>query len=411
MRRFLLALTCAGALLALVASAALAAAEPVASTSNATAISSTSAMLNGTVNPEGQATSYYFEYGTTTSYGSQTATGDAGSGTANIGVSAQIAALAPDTTYHYRVVATNASGTTLGSDVSFKTPKPPVPAVTTGQPQSVTQTSVTLHGTVDPEGLATTYVFQYGTSTAYGSDTPAASAGSGTKGVGVAVAVGLLSPATTYHYRLAATNANGTTFGHDVTFKTAAPPAGITIAALPGTITFGQLTSLSGRVLAPRPAHLTVVLQSAAGAGGPWTDAATTTALSTGAYSFSRLAPTSNTYYRVLADGATSAPVLVSVRFRVGLLVSRRHPPTGSTVRFHGHVGPGHKGLPVLIQWLGPHGHWHTIRRTRLRGAGGGLWFYSAAVRITRSGRYRVLVGADVAHAAGHSRVVRIRLR
>jgi hypothetical protein len=410
MRRFLLTVACAWAVLALAAAAATAATEPVVSTGNATAITSTSATLNGTVNPEGQATTYYFEYGTTTSYGSQTATADAGSGTANVAVSAQLASLTPDTTYHYRLVAINSSGTTLGSDVSFKTPKPPVPVVATGHPRDLTQTSATLSGTIDPDGLATSYVFQYGTSTAYGSETPVASAGSGTKNVAVSAAIGGLTPNTTYHYRLGATYANGTTYGHDVSFKTAPLPAGVMIAALPGTVTFGQTTSLSGRVLTPRPSHLVVTLQSAPGAGGPWIDAATTVAAATGAYSFPSVAPASNTYYRALADGTTSPTVLVSVRFRVGLLVSRRHPPRGTMVRFRGHVGPGHNGLRAFIQWLGPRGHWHTIKRPRLRGAGGGLSFYSVLVRIERGGRYRVVVGPDSGHAAGSSQVVRIRV-
>ena len=74
MRRLVLAVACAWAVLALSAAAAAAAGEPVVLTGNATAITSTSATVNGTVNPEGQATTYYFEYGTTTSYGSQTAT-------------------------------------------------------------------------------------------------------------------------------------------------------------------------------------------------------------------------------------------------------------------------------------------------------------------------------------------------
>jgi len=97
-----LAVACAWAVLALSAAAAAAAGEPVVLTGNATAITSTSATVNGTVNPEGQATTYYFEYGTTTSYGSQTATADAGSGTASLAVSAQLASLTPDTTYHNR---------------------------------------------------------------------------------------------------------------------------------------------------------------------------------------------------------------------------------------------------------------------------------------------------------------------
>ena len=406
-------LTIAGAwaALAVTAPAAIAAGEPAASTGNATAITPTSATLNGTVNPEGQATTYYFEYGTTTGYGSQTAATDAGSGTADAKVSRSIGSLVPNTTYHYRLVATNASGTTLGSDVSFKAPKPPAPVVSTGHPSNVTQTSATLKGTVNPKGQATTYFFQYGTSRAYGGQTPIADAGSGTKGVAVSAAIGALAPHTTYHYRLVATSVNGTTNGADVSLTTASPPAGVTLAAGPGAITFGQATSLSGRVLAPRPAHLMVTLESARGIGGPWIGGPTIAAATTGAYSFPRVTPSTNTYYRVLADGATSPPVLVSVHFRVGLFVSRRHPHRGSTVRFHGRVAPTHPGLRVFIQRLGPRGHWNTIRRTRMHAAGGGLSFYSVRVRIVRSGRYRVLVGSDAGHGAGPSRTVRIHVR
>jgi hypothetical protein len=155
---------------------------------------------------------------------------------------------------------------------------------------------------------------------------------------------------------------------------------------------------------------VTVVLQSATSPGGPWVNAASTTAAATGAYSFARLAPPENTYYRALADGATSATVRVSVHFRVGLVVGRRHARRGSRVRFHGRVGPAHNGSFVLIQWLGPRGRWHTIRRARLRGAADGLSFYSVRVRLMRSGRYRVTVAADASHEAGRSRTVRIRV-
>jgi hypothetical protein len=410
MRRLTSAVAIACALLALLAPAALAAGEPVATTGNATAITPTSATVNGTVNPEGQSTTYYFEYGTSTSYGSQTSMAGAGSGTADVKVSTAIESLTPNTTYHYRVVASNASGTMLGADVSFKTPKPPAPVVVTRHATSVAQTSAILNGTVNPEGQATSYVFQYGTSTAYGAQTPSASAGPGTKTIVVSAAIGALAPNTTYHYRLVATSVNGTTLGHDTAFKTAALPAGVTLGAIPGAITFGQLTSLGGRVLPPRPSHVTVVLQSATGPGGPWHDLSSTTAASTGAYSFARLAPSEITYYRALADGATSATVRVPVHFRVGLVVGRRHVRRGTHVRFHGRVGPAHNGSFALIQWLGPHGRWHTIRRARLRGAAGGLSFYGVRVRIVRSGRYRVIVGPDASHEAGRSRTVRIRV-
>jgi hypothetical protein len=411
MKRLVTVVVCAWAAVLLSAPAAMAAGEPVVSTGNATAITATSATLSGTVNPEGQATSYSFEYGTTTSYGSQTPTADAGSGTGAVAVSAPLASLTPNTTYHYRVVATNASGTTLGSDVSFKTPRPPVAAVVTGRPAAVTQTTATLTGTVDPRGPATSYFFQWGRTTAYGSRTPAGSAGPGTETVAVSAAIGPLARNTTYHYRLAATNANGTSFGHDVTLKTGAVPAGVTLDARHDPITFGELTSLSGRVLSPASSRPTVTLQRADTAGGPWIDVASTTAASTGAYSFSYLAPSANTYYRALNDGATSATLLLSVRFRASLVLSRRNPPVGTLVRFHGRVAPGHRGHLVLLQRLGPRGRWHTIRFMRLRGLGAGSSFFSVKVRIERSGRWRVLVLPDAGHAAGISPTALIRLR
>jgi hypothetical protein len=395
----------------LAAPAAIAAGEPVASTRNATAITPTSATLNGTVNPEGQATTFYFEYGTTTSYGSKTAMAAAGAGSADLKVTAQAPSLATNTTYHYRLVATNASGATLGSDVSFKTPKPPTPVVSTRHPKDVTQTSATLTGVVNPEGQATTYVFQYGMSTAYTGQTPVASAGDGTKSVSASAALAALAPNTTYHYRLAATSVIGTTYGHDISFRTARPPAGVSLSAPSGVITFGQLTSMSGRVLPPVPPHPTVTLQSAPSAGGPWVDVAATAASVSGTYSFPRLAPSANAYYRTLSDGATSATVLVSVRFRVGIIVSRRHPVRGSLVRFRGRVGPADNGRRAFVQWLGPRGHWHTIVTTRLRGAGGGPSFYSVRVRIERRGRYRVVVPADASNARGQSATVHIRPR
>src|SRR5256885_1443570 len=108
-------------LLSAVAGEAIAASAPTAITGPVRAIGPTSATVTGTVNPNGQATSWYFEYGTTTGYGSKTATGNAGSGTSNVSVSAPLAGLAPGTTYHYRLVATSSAGTSRGADVIFTT--------------------------------------------------------------------------------------------------------------------------------------------------------------------------------------------------------------------------------------------------------------------------------------------------
>lgn len=94
---------------------------PGASTSPATNVTSSSATLNGMVNPKGSATTYQFQYGTTTSYGSvaPASPGSAGSGSTAISESANVSGLSPSTTYHYRFTATNATGTTNGADQVF----------------------------------------------------------------------------------------------------------------------------------------------------------------------------------------------------------------------------------------------------------------------------------------------------
>jgi hypothetical protein len=96
------------------------------------------------------------------------------------------------------------------------------PAASTGPATAVGDRSATLSGSVDGRGAPTTYRFEYGPTTAYGSTTPAAAAGSGTGTV--SAKLDALSPATTFHYRLVASNSGGTTKGADRTFTTASPP-------------------------------------------------------------------------------------------------------------------------------------------------------------------------------------------
>src|SRR4051794_21779666 len=98
-------------------------AAPTATTGGATGVDHDSATVHGTVNPQGQATTYDFEYGTTSAYGSQTATTPAGSGTSSVDAEATLSALKANTTYHYRLAATSSEGTTNGADRSFTTAK------------------------------------------------------------------------------------------------------------------------------------------------------------------------------------------------------------------------------------------------------------------------------------------------
>jgi hypothetical protein len=103
-------------------------------------------------------------------------------------------------------------------------PTTPAPTVTTGSAGSVGSSSATLTGTVNPRGAATTYHFEFGTTTAYGHSSVAASSGGGTSAVAVAAGLGGLAPRTLYHYRLVASSAGGTTVGADRTFVTGAAP-------------------------------------------------------------------------------------------------------------------------------------------------------------------------------------------
>ncbi len=109
--------------------------------------------------------------------------------------------------------------------VGFGPPPPPPPSAgpptaSTGSASAITQVSATLSGSVNPDGLGTNYHFEYGTSTSYGSSSPAGALPAGRTALPVSMTVGGLKPGTTYHYRLVASNADGTSDGPDATFRT-----------------------------------------------------------------------------------------------------------------------------------------------------------------------------------------------
>ena len=202
--------------------------KPSAETKAPTSVTETGAALNGTVNPRGAETKYFFEYGTTESYGSKTAEATAGSGTSNVEKSKAITGLTASTTYHFRIVATNSHGTTDGSDEVFTTGQP---FVETKAATSLTETGATLKGTVNPNGATTKYFFEYGTTESYGSKTAEASAGSGTSNVEESKAITGLTASTTYHFRMVATNSRGVVDGSDEVLSTTGKPSAETKAA------------------------------------------------------------------------------------------------------------------------------------------------------------------------------------
>jgi hypothetical protein len=211
------------------AGGAAAATAPTASTGPVTAVGPTTATVSGSVNPNGTATTWYVEYGTSTNYGSKTSSTSAGSGTSSVAVSPTLSGLAPGTSYHYRVVATSTAGTGHGADGLLTTSA--APQVVTGSATSVTTTSATLNGTVNPSSRATSWYFEYGTSTSYGTKTTTRDAGSGTSPVAVAAPITGLTSGRTYHFRVVATSDAGTSRGSDRTFLASGAPTVTTKAA------------------------------------------------------------------------------------------------------------------------------------------------------------------------------------
>ncbi|MEO7397772.1 MAG: CAP domain-containing protein, partial [Ilumatobacteraceae bacterium] len=209
---------------------------PTAATAAATTITASSATVNGTANANGGGfTSYHVEYGTTTAYGGQTL--ERVDGTAGVTVTEPLSGLAADT-YHFQVVAMNHNGETRSLDRVFTTTGSPArPLVSTGAATAVTQTTATLNGSVNPAGLATTYHFEYGLTTAYESSTTSPTAGSDTVAQAAGMAITGLTPGTLYHARMVATNSADTTFGTDIIFTTLAPPIVVTGSATAGVTT------------------------------------------------------------------------------------------------------------------------------------------------------------------------------
>lgn len=216
----LLALALATALVMAPAGVAQAASSPAVVSGNATAVDPSSALLHGSVNPNGAATKYRFEWGVTTDYGSASPMLSAGHGEKFVTVQAPVEGLVPGTTYHYRLVASNRFGGTSGADRTFRTKGHPPPAATTGAAMPVGLRSATVSGTVEPNGEATAYKFEYGLTSAYGLQTAEGTVPAGSEPAGVSAQLEGLAPGTVFHYRLVALHAGIASYGADASFVT-----------------------------------------------------------------------------------------------------------------------------------------------------------------------------------------------
>ncbi|MEA2192386.1 MAG: hypothetical protein QOI73_2507 [Solirubrobacteraceae bacterium] len=166
------------------------------------------AAFQGTINAHGANTAYTFEWGKTTAFGAITPVKSAGSGTTGLAVTGDTVGLQYGQTYFYRLVATNSAGTTFGEmrTIVGGGPWDGVPPTATGSPESITATGAILTGTLNPSGVPTAFVFEYGVGTSLDRITAVDNAGQYQGELTVKLPTGVLTPGTTYCYRLVATN-------------------------------------------------------------------------------------------------------------------------------------------------------------------------------------------------------------
>jgi hypothetical protein len=291
-------------------------------------------------------------------------------------------------------VATNASGTSTGSDQSFVTTGPP--AAQTGSVQNVGTNAATLTGSLDPRGRATSWYFEYGTTTAYGSKTSTANAGSGTGNRSVSIAVLNLTPSAGYHFRLVATSSAGITLGADVAFATL---QSVTLGQSALETVHGRFVTLSGTVASKQTGVKVTVLAQPLGEN---TMASVGTALTgaNGTWSFAAR-PTIRTVYQASADGGLSVPVIVGVRPAVSLraLTNGR---LSTTV-----VGRSSFATRLVQLQRRANGRWVTVKRARLNAKSSAIFLATALPKGRSTIRIAMSVNqAGAGYLGGFSRTL-----
>jgi|GEM_PF-2357174 len=182
------------------------------------------ATIGANITTNGGATDVYVEYGLTNKYGSivEAEESPLTDGATAQAITALLTGLVEGTTYHYRVVAKNAKGTTFGADQTFATLDALVATVTSEVENNITQMEADIEASVTPNGSATAVTLQYGKTTEYGTNVSLGTLDAGLTAETVSASLEGLEPNVTYHYRIVAVNAAGITNGSDQTFATLA---------------------------------------------------------------------------------------------------------------------------------------------------------------------------------------------
>ena len=391
---------------------------PVATTGPAESITQTEASLTGTVDRNGGATSYYFEYGTSPAYGLRTPdTPVSAAGSDPVTVKAAIQGLTRDTLYSYRLVATNEAGVATGANRSFRTaPGPRAPTVTSTSSRDVYSRGARLITTADPNGQETSVRFEYGTSTRYGTFTDSVSVGAGDRGVPVSIPLAGLRPNTRYHFRAVATNPTGAARSLDRSFRTPREPTGVSLTLTPSRVVWGRDVTVLGRVAGTSVGGTPVALerQDFPFSAGFSQVGATRTANRDGSFRFQLPSVFVTTRVRVL----TRTRVVVSSPVRTAssaLKVGARTRSSGRRrTRIEGSIWPRVPAGRVSLQKRSPRGRWVLVRRRAAQPLDADRSRYRFTVRRgKRAARYRVVVLArdGGAHVPGRSRELRVRAR
>ncbi|HEV3319460.1 MAG TPA: fibronectin type III domain-containing protein [Solirubrobacteraceae bacterium] len=287
------------------------------------------------------------------------------------------------------------------------------PGVSTGGASSITFSSAILSGSVNPNGQITNYVFQYGTTSGYGGQTPLAPAGNGTISIRLTQGVAGLQPGTTYHYRIVAVNSAGVTAnGKDRTFKTASIPLSVQIAGVPNPVVFGNPFVVEGNLSGTGAANHEVVLEANQFPylGGFHIVGNPELTNGTGGFSFPYVGLLENAQLRVVTVGKpeVSSPVIVEgVAVRVSFHAHR----TGrrGRVRLSGTVAPAEVGALVGFQLLRP-GRSVNEGGTVVKAGTSTVSRFSRVIRVRHPGLYRALVRVtDGAHVSNYSAPIFVR--
>jgi hypothetical protein len=387
---------------------------PVAETGAAGSVTTGGAVISGAVDPQGSATTYQVEYGTSASYGLQTPVQAAGSGDDPVTISVPVTGLTSSTTYHYRLVATNPVGVARGADRTLRTAATPqAPTASAGAPRSLASDAATLVASVNPRGLATTVRFEYGTSTSYGSATAEQSAGAGSSTRTLTARVTGLRPNVRYDVRVVATSAAGVTRSANRAFTTPRAPTAVTLTPSTTRPVWGSGLTIRGHVAGAT--RTPVALERLDFPfSGDFREAARATADGSGNFTVTVPPLFSTTRLRVVTRTAApiaSAITTASVAVKVGL---RTEPVRGRRVRLTGATWPAVPSGRVSLQRRSLSGRWILVRRVTPQPLAGGRSRYRVTVRRTSRARtYRVVVVArdGGAHVPGTSRTVAVGRR